>query len=894
MEGFGAKRPGVRLCSVNESPSQLPESLKRAKFDKELHLESEAVCRDRRQEVPVDLQVAVALKPADRARWLSRAMDGVAQSVIRPSDIFDIVSHKRFALGVSPALARTMLEDVMKRLALFPDKLQHLLRSGAFKLAEVVVCSNLNDMYKSDELAGSAGSEEMMARCVEFVCTNERMFDALHQVEARTFEVELNRVNLQQVWGLTWVRTAFNAQRRVLEAVVPGTPAAILNDHRAVAGLRRMQSGDELVAVNGLRGWQAMGSIRELLHARLMFIGLSPNSEPAGADGYVPPLYCDSSYALDAGDGWRGHVGGQWLFSSEEGVYFHVPTGGLFAQDLTKPGCFLQINAQHRAIKEESGHANECHNRQRGRIRWFSKAKGFGFIERQASEDIFFHRKQLLAEAESESTEPATLLPGTPVTFALATGDDGRPCAEWVCVDCDLAMHCWAGSCTASSGRCIGPQTLELKAHQGQACLGLFVGVAAGCKGPGGAEHVALHLPRDLEACFRGREQAGDKGALTAILAAYRQTQHGLLQYAQQLSKNSANLWLSAETAASTALIFGPEKDGKARVVFATTGGGRALVGSREGAVVACLGEEVHGDGRIAKRRSKEDASKVFEKTLKGPSISFPPYVAQAVTSPKGFGAHNWSEKDGSAAGLSVEIQVQPLNWEEDAVLVIGSSAAWKALPDDEEVVRISLQTLAAGSCSGAAERAAHQLLEVARRSSGEAPPGWAVCVVQLSWCSVDSSGINEQAKSVVAKASPRRVQLLEEADLDDMFAPPTASSERQLQDNNIMAAAPVEDEQHPAECEDKEQCLSTPSLNSTVYENATARAEDEQQPAECESQEQLLSTPALNPPVCEKAGSNTARSAETSSALDNAMDQPEPDVLDDAFSEFCRELEGL
>jgi len=29
-------------------------------------------------------------------------------------------------------------------------------------------------------------------------------------------------------------------------------------------------------------------------------------------------------YVLDAGDGWKGHEGGRWLYSEKEGAYFDV------------------------------------------------------------------------------------------------------------------------------------------------------------------------------------------------------------------------------------------------------------------------------------------------------------------------------------------------------------------------------------------------------------------------------------------------------------------------------------------------------------------------------------------------------------------------------------------
>merc|ERR1712190_5809 len=82
---------------------------------------------------------------------------------------------------------------------------------------------------------------------------------------------ELRRSNLQEVWGLTWLRSAFNERRRVLEAVDPDTPAGRWNAERVAGGNRPLRPFDELKLVNGSSDWDEMGRLRELLVASLSF-----------------------------------------------------------------------------------------------------------------------------------------------------------------------------------------------------------------------------------------------------------------------------------------------------------------------------------------------------------------------------------------------------------------------------------------------------------------------------------------------------------------------------------------------------------------------------------------------------------------------------------------------
>ncbi len=64
-------------------------------------------------------------------------------------------------------------------------------------------------------------------------------------------------------------------------------------------------------------------------------------------------------------------------------------------------------------------------DREKGTVKWFNDAKGFGFIERESGEDVFVHHSAIRAEGFR------TLSDGQPVEFEVVQGKKG-PAAESV------------------------------------------------------------------------------------------------------------------------------------------------------------------------------------------------------------------------------------------------------------------------------------------------------------------------------------------------------------------------------------------------------------------------------------------------------------------------------
>ena len=64
-------------------------------------------------------------------------------------------------------------------------------------------------------------------------------------------------------------------------------------------------------------------------------------------------------------------------------------------------------------------------DREKGTVKWFNDAKGFGFIERENGEDVFVHHSAIRAEGFR------TLSDGQEVEFEVVQGKKG-PAAESV------------------------------------------------------------------------------------------------------------------------------------------------------------------------------------------------------------------------------------------------------------------------------------------------------------------------------------------------------------------------------------------------------------------------------------------------------------------------------
>lgn len=107
-------------------------------------LPAEVITRRRREikkpeektsdEVKVDLKTALSLKPEARLKWLSKAFKMVEESRAAATELFDILSSRKFATGVPSKICRKLRTVVYESESLFSDKQRRYLKSDEWAL----------------------------------------------------------------------------------------------------------------------------------------------------------------------------------------------------------------------------------------------------------------------------------------------------------------------------------------------------------------------------------------------------------------------------------------------------------------------------------------------------------------------------------------------------------------------------------------------------------------------------------------------------------------------------------------------------------------------------------------------------------------------------------------
>mmetsp|Transcript_48014 Transcript_48014/g.139054 ORF Transcript_48014/g.139054 Transcript_48014/m.139054 type:complete len:408 (-) Transcript_48014:99-1322(-) len=102
-------------------------------------LPAEVVTRRRREakkveekpvdEVRVDLKTALSLKPEGRCKWLGKACKMAEEGRASTTDLYSIVSSRKFTAGINPKIGRRMMDIVRENLGIFSDKQQRHLKS---------------------------------------------------------------------------------------------------------------------------------------------------------------------------------------------------------------------------------------------------------------------------------------------------------------------------------------------------------------------------------------------------------------------------------------------------------------------------------------------------------------------------------------------------------------------------------------------------------------------------------------------------------------------------------------------------------------------------------------------------------------------------------------------
>ncbi|CAE7193330.1 unnamed protein product, partial [Symbiodinium pilosum] len=80
-------------------------------------------------EVVVDLKTAITLKPEARTKWLSKACAMVEQGKVKPTDLYDIVTNRKFSGGLPDRVGRKLAGILRDSFSIFSDKQQRYLNS---------------------------------------------------------------------------------------------------------------------------------------------------------------------------------------------------------------------------------------------------------------------------------------------------------------------------------------------------------------------------------------------------------------------------------------------------------------------------------------------------------------------------------------------------------------------------------------------------------------------------------------------------------------------------------------------------------------------------------------------------------------------------------------------
>lgn len=124
-----------------------------------------------------------------------------------------------------------------------------------------------------EEATSSAGSFRRRPQSAHSALGDESMTAADLDADsgAKFLEVQMQRSAAQPSWGLLWDRKCFDKKRRVIEAIVPSSPAGMWNQERMEKGQDHLQRGDEMVKLNGKPGWEACSELTNQQQVQLLF-----------------------------------------------------------------------------------------------------------------------------------------------------------------------------------------------------------------------------------------------------------------------------------------------------------------------------------------------------------------------------------------------------------------------------------------------------------------------------------------------------------------------------------------------------------------------------------------------------------------------------------------------
>lgn len=114
------------------------------------------------EEVTIELRAVLALKPDARIKWMSRALKMVEEGKASRTELFDIISSRKFASGVPARVCRKLKAETLESLDIFSDKQRRYLKTEEWPIS--AACKDRAEYTAEDgEEKGEREAEDVPA-----------------------------------------------------------------------------------------------------------------------------------------------------------------------------------------------------------------------------------------------------------------------------------------------------------------------------------------------------------------------------------------------------------------------------------------------------------------------------------------------------------------------------------------------------------------------------------------------------------------------------------------------------------------------------------------------------------------------------------------------------------
>lgn len=474
--------------------------------------------------------------------------------------------------------------------------------------------------------------------------------------------------------------------------------------------------------------------------------------------------------ALGASRELRGE-NGAFVYFSRRDLKRAVPLGPVEAEaglepakqqrvdnNLTAPAVLASMQTQAQVATPEPAEPSPPPGPKRleGKVKWYLKEKGFGKIEPKVpkgqppGEDVFVHKNQM--DGGPDGPHARAVMEGTRVTYELTSQVDGKPCACNVRVEglvkalaglevgapsgtskSDLTRHLIYSGLRYGSFQEKGAWKASMEdrlVHRagiavdslGTTCpkaVCAFFGVFDGHSGASCSDFLCVQLDKAVFECLRHQTQrdiGSELAVRSALLAAFRTTEHNYFQYANKLEGGAAYAWATAGSTACTCMFFGPDEEGRLRLAVANAGDSRIVLGRRDGSAVR-LSMDHQPDVPSERKRIEQEGGAIAQvqgiwrivlKTNKrGEAVA-------GLSVSRGFGDLDYKQPVAVVSAVP-DVTFRTLNLREDSFIMLGSDGIWNSV-SDSEAARIVASGLREAGAEDPSRLGAQRLVETAHQ----------------------------------------------------------------------------------------------------------------------------------------------------------------------------------